>query len=722
MITNEEIKKFILEELFKKYKTKNYKEIGRGISLFFRKLKYKNKLLFNYILEDLNISNPFEFLYLVLNNVQPNKCKVCGKNAIFININSGYRLYCSGKCSKNDNDVKEKIKQTCLKRYGVTNASLSKDINKKKKETFLNKYGVDHPFKLKIVQEKFKQTCLNNYGVENPLQSNLIKEKIKQTCLNKYGVENISQVEKIKEKKKNTLLNNYGVEHSFQSDIIKNKCKETCLEKYGVDNISKTSYFKEKSRKTWLDKYGTEHPFQNEEIKEKYKQTCLGKYGSKYPLQNKEVQEKLKETCLEKYGVDNISKTSYFKEKSKKTFLNKYGVENPLQNNLIKEKIKQTCLNKYGFEYPLQNKQIQEKLKEKQRKLFYNKLINSDRLKNLVKPNFTLEEYSNTKKIYSFTCLKCSNVFESNLDNGIIPKCPICFPKKTNFSISKYENEIYNFLKENLNENEIIEQSNRDILDGLELDIYIPNKNLAIEFNGLYWHSERNGKSSNYHLNKTKNCAQKHIYLIHIFEDEWIEKQDIIKSILLNKLGKTPNRIYARKCNIKEIDNKSIFNFLDSNHLQGFINGIHFGLFYNDELVSCLTMGKPRFNKNFEYEILRFCNKNGHLVIGGFSKLFNYFINKYIPNSVITYCDLRYGVGFVYLKNNFEHIGTSSPNYYYLNENLIRLSRLNFQKHLLESKLTIFDSSLTEWENMQLNNYDRIWDCGNAVYSWKKGF
>lgn len=693
----DELRNFIFDKINERYKTKNYMEIGKSFVPFLRKLIYNNKPLFDYINEDLAKDNALEFLYLLLNDSDPVLCKVCKRKTRFRNIREGYSRYCSNQCSNKDNEVKDK-----------------------KKQTFLIRYGVNTPMQSEIVKEKYKQTCLDRYGVENPNQFDEFKNKKKQTYLQKYDVENPFQNKDIQERYKMTILKKYGVENPSQINEIKEKKKQTCMKNYQVSNPSQSDSIKEKRQNTWKLKYGDTHPLKNENIKEASKQTCLNKYGTEYVFQNEEIKKKIKQTNMERYNVENISQSDLIKNKKIQTSLEHYGVTNPIQNKDIQEKYKQTCLNKYGAEYPLQNVEIIKKLQMKQRKAFYIKLFNSNRLRNLVKPNFNLEDYINVNHKYSFTCLKCNNVFESHLDDGIIPRCLHCFPRI--IKSSKCETEIYDFLKEHLDSSDVIEKSNKTVLNGLELDIYIPNKYIAIEFNGLYWHSEISGnKKWKYHLNKTIQCKKNGIQLIHIFEDEWIEKKEIVKSILLNKIGKISNKIFARKCEIREINNESASNFLNSNHLQGFINGIHLGLYYNDELLCCLTMGKPRYNKNYEWEILRFCSKNYYNIIGGLSKLFNYFKKKNNPRTVITYVDLRYGEGKAYHKINFVYIGRTVPGYYYLNENLQRISRLQFQKHLLENKLQQFDPELTEWENMQLNNYDRIWDCGNNIYVWKNG-
>jgi len=157
-------------------------------------------------------------------------------------------------------------------------------------------------------------------------------------------------------------------------------------------------------------------------------------------------------------------------------------------------------------------------------------------------------------------------------------------------------------------------------------------------------------------------------------------------------------------------------NFYFENHLQGFINGTHLGLYYNNEFVSMITVGKPRFNPNYDLEIYRFCNKLNTSVPGSLSKLLSGITKISESKSIITYVNARYGIGTGYYKCGFKFVGTTDSGYYYMKYYNNRNSRNQFQKHLLKDKLKDFDSNLTEWQNMQLNGYDRIWDCGNFIY------
>src|SRR5690606_33425461 len=206
--------------------------------------------------------------------------------------------------------------------------------------------------------------------------------------------------------------------------------------------------------------------------------------------------------------------------------------------------------------------------------------------------------------------------------------CSYCNEKSKIFT-SEDENKLFLFICENYSG--IIKQHNRTEIVSLELDVYIRDLKLAFEFNGLYWHNEIQ-KDDNYHLMKTRYCENQGIHLIHIYEDDWKYKQDIVKSRILNLLGKS-NKIYARNCILKELDYLKTKQFLIDNHIQGFCTSkINIGLYLNNELVSLMTFGKLRRNlgnkeiKEGEFELLRFCNKLNTTVVGGADKLFKYFL------------------------------------------------------------------------------------------------
>jgi hypothetical protein len=256
--------------------------------------------------------------------------------------------------------------------------------------------------------------------------------------------------------------------------------------------------------------------------------------------------------------------------------------------------------------------------------------------------------------------------------------------------------------------------------DGIkELDIYIPDINLGIEYCGLYWHSHEVLKNKNYHKNKTKLFKNEYnINVITIFENEWKNKPDIIKSILHSKLG-VSKRIYARKTECKIISSHDAKAFHEENHIHGYVNSsLNVGLFYNSELVGCMSFAKNRFAKNKNYEITRMSFKLNHTIVGGVSKMFKFSG----LNDVTTFADLKFGEGKSYEKIGFDFIEETPPNYWYFNKNTMKLeSRIQYQKHKLKDKLAIYDEELTEYENMINNNFYRIYDCGSNKFEYKKG-
>lgn len=295
-------------------------------------------------------------------------------------------------------------------------------------------------------------------------------------------------------------------------------------------------------------------------------------------------------------------------------------------------------------------------------------------------------------------------------------------PKCNSNSISNGEKEIYEYIK-NLLPNETIIQRDRNTISPQELDIYIPSKKIAIEYDGLYWHSEIY-IDKNYHLNKTTECEKQNIQLIHIFEDEWINKNNIVKSRLKSLLGLSDNIIYARKCKAKEITNKEGKKFIENNHIQGNTTASkYYGLYFNDKLVSVMSFGKLRINlgqknrNNDVYELIRFCNKLNTNVIGGASKLLKYFITIEKPKEIISYADRRWSVGNLYEKMRFVMDHTSNPNYFYVIDN-VRKNRFNFRKDILIKKYGCKKEE-TEHEFCLKKGWNRIYDCGTKVYKLK---
>ena len=543
-----------------------------------------------------------------------------------------------------------KRKQTNTAKYGAENPFASKQIKQKIKQTNLKKYGVDNPSKSKIIKHKREQTFLKKYGAKNNLSSKEVRKKIEQTNLEKYGVKSVLELKNVRE---NGMVRKYGKPYPTQVDEIKSRIKENNLIKYGVDNPAKTEFVKNKITSTNLRKYGVKTVLELPENRKKAKQALFQKYG---------VVE-LKDLFKIKYGVDNPSKVSQFLKNRIRSFL----------DNIYEKSVKR----------------IEKELN--------------------VKALFSKEEYFGNRFSYKWQCLNCGTIFYDSIVTAKIkrPRCPVCYPPLYNKSI--YEDEIKDWLLEL--DIEVVQHKR---VDGFEADIFLPGYNLGIEFDGLYWHSEVGGKKDkNYHLNKTRLFRKNGIRLIHVFEDEWIEKQKIVKSIIRNIIGAS-KRIYARDCEVVKLNNVETDMFLIDNHIAGSaLAKYRMGLVYNGELVAALLIGKSRYNEKYDFEIIRYATLKNTIVVGGFSKL---LAHMPIKGAIVTYADLRYFEGNSYIKTGFKYLHNSQPNYYYTDYRH-RYSRVNFQKHKLKEKLDYFDPALTEWNNMRLNGWDRIWDCGNAVYA-----
>jgi len=273
--------------------------------------------------------------------------------------------------------------------------------------------------------------------------------------------------------------------------------------------------------------------------------------------------------------------------------------------------------------------------------------------------------------------------------------------------------EIQEFLKSN-NIKYIL--NDRKSIPPYEIDILVPSKNLGIEFHGLHWHSYNYLETINQkmkHHNKASLANKNNINLIQIFEHEWAYKKELVKSILINKLNLTSNRVYARNCVISSINNRDYYDFLNLNHIQGSTGSRYkFGLFYNNVLV--MVVGINKHNKH-DFELSRVATFMNHSVVGGFSKILKHF-NKRNHGTIISYCDRRYSVGNLYLSNCFNLSHITKPNYFYVRNKKV-YSRQQFQKHKLSKKLDSFDNDLSESQNMFNNGYRRAWDAGHYVFT-----
>ncbi len=550
---------------------------------------------------------------------------------------------------------------------------------------------------LKVGYDKYcSNICASRY---NKTPENIQKQ------IDSY--KNNNNKEEILKKRKNTKKEKYGDEN-YNNRI---KAKETCNEKYGVEYYSSTDECKEKIEKTCIEKFGYKSHHQSPLIKEKKRQTCLKNHNAEYPAQNKEILKRQQDTILKNNGLD-------FHKRIAIEFWKNITNEEKIN---INDKREDTCLERYGIKKFGAHKEFIERRKKSFKITLYNKIRQKLKILNLD----ILQEFDDIREDVQIKCLVCNKIYINKWYNIIsgYGRCPTCNPRN---KPSKYENEILEFIRSFnievlLGKKDLIK--NPETNRFLELDIFIPSKNIAIEFNGLYWHSEQ-FRDNKYHLMKYILCDEQDIKLIQIFEDEWMFKKEIVKNIIKNKLGilNDIKKIHARKCIIKEINSNDKNIFLENNHIQGKDQSlIKLGAFHENELVAVMTFShgnasRGTLSKDLLYwELSRFVvDMNSHIPgIGG--KLFSYFKNNFEWNKIISYCDLRYFNGNLYDKLGFKLDRIVSPDYSYMNlsSGLKRIHRYALRKKLDEPK------DIPEYILREAQGFIRIWDAGKYKFVYE---
>lgn len=517
-----------------------------------------------------------------------------------------------------------------------------------------NEHGVYNPFRDKEVQKKVHDDFNERMSSDSGFHQKVVK-KSNDTRIQRYGSlkEAYSQRDK---KNKETRLKRYGNEDYVNTDAI----RRTCEERYGVSCSLNLPEVRKKAHKTCEERYGASCYSSTDAWKEKTMGTNRRRYGAEWYSSTEEGKKKIHDRNMELYGVSTYTQTEEYSRRSKKNHT---------------DHIKEDGISAVS----------QEHLSEEMKSMLY------DRAKSIAflqsadwKINSLSERFgcSCTAVIHWLNRLDLRDYVEINTG-------------------SRYEDELFSlFGKDGF-------IRNQKILDGLEIDLYNPEKKLGIEFNGDYWHSDIN-KDRNYHFNKSRCAEEKGIHLIHIYEHEWNDPRvkPILISIIGLALGHVANRIYARKCEVREITNKEAEPFNNANHLQGHRNAqVTLGLFYQGTLVQLMSFSRTRYNRNLRgsdsWEIIRGCPGSNNQVIGGVSKLFTEFRRRYHPKSVFSYCDFNKFDGIGYERIGMRFIGYTGPDFVWLLPDRVAKRR---------------PSSHSE---MEKKAYARIWGAGSKKYLWE---
>jgi hypothetical protein len=453
---------------------------------------------------------------------------------------------------------------------------------------------------------------------------------------------------------------------------------------------------------TMIERYG-EHTSKLTETKKKIKDTLLSRHGD----ENYVNVGKRTDTMFARYNVSHALQLGENVLKKKHTQSLKYGDEN--YNN--RAQIELTNADRYGGN-PMFDESVRAKAQDSFKQSFLSRVNADERVRAL-----GLHVVDSVSGKLRTTCVKCQSSFV--IGNGSFNRslrlaedpCMVCNPRIKQWS-SRMERDLA----------EAITAMGVDVIcrhrvKNREIDIYIPSHRIGIEFNGLYWHSEIY-RDKDYHRAKKDLFAEVGIEIIHIYEDEWIKRRDIVLSVIANKIGLS-ERVHARKCTLVNLSAADAARFMEDNHMQGKVGASHrLGLMLGGVLVGCMLFGKTRAATgrtaaDGEYEMLRFCTKRGLRVTGGASRLFAEFRRQASPSRVISYASYDRSNGGMYLKLGFTLVRRTPPNYWYV-IGQDRLHRYGFRKDRLVAAGEPVE--LSEREIMLNKKIPRLFDSGSLLY------
>lgn len=435
--------------------------------------------------------------------------------------------------------------------------------------------------------------------------------------------------------------------------------------------------------------------------------SCAYKFGSKT--------ENFKKTCVSRYGVDHPMKIPETVFKIKATNIDRYGEPHPMK--WTGEKFLSAMRERYGTtvvrHIPHVHNSIIETIAQKTTEFLPERIEK-------IEEQFDVEcltDISKLGKIYRVYEIEflwrhsCGREYESGISERGIRRCPSC-SSGTNAG----EQEVADFIRGLGWE---VVQRTKSVIAPRELDIWVPEANIAIEFDGTYWHSAK-FQDKNKCLEKLEACDAKGIQLITLQEHLWVNKPNAVKNRLMSIFFKNPLRIAGRQTKVKRISSDEAKVFLATNHLQGSARStVQYGLFLGDELVSVATFAKPRWAKKFDWELIRMASKPGVTVQGGASKLISAFRKEH-SGSLISYADRCWSTGNVYRQVGFEFSHYTSPSYWWIHHHLGTYARYQTQKKKLPKLLgdlcKKFYPELSEDDNMRMAGFLPLYDRGNSVW------
>lgn len=494
-------------------------------------------------------------------------------------------------------------------------------------------------------------------------------EKAKETWKQKYGVENVAQLDSVKEKKRQTSLEHYGVEHPWLDDTVQAKRQATILANHGSTNPMQDPKVVEKAQQTNLERYGTKTPAQNDEIKHKTRAHFNDTYGVDAAMQVPQFKERYVSTSMRKYGVKYAFLSDEAREKARKTNERKYGSKYFVGTSQHAKKTTETVMKRYGVQFVGELRSLHEKAEQTMLERY------GTRYGCLVSPQ-------NQTKVSSI-----NRAFSQFLtDNGVENELEFALPEKS------YDVRVGDTLVE---------------------------INPTYTHNSLYSHFNPEGLPKDYHAERTKYANEHGYKCVHVWDwDDWNK----VLTLLTPK-----DTLYARNCDVVQVDADTASEFLECHHLQGSCRGqkVYIGLKHDGCLVAVMTFGSPRYNKNYEWELLRLCFDPKYRVVGGSERMFRHFVQTEQPESVVSYCDAAKFSGDVYVRLGMSLKSVSGPRKHWYS-----LDDRNKPRHLTDNFLRQrgYDQIFSEHKGKGTNNellvtkkgYLPVYDCGQMTFEWHK--
>lgn len=439
--------------------------------------------------------------------------------------------------------------------------------------------------------------------------------------------------------------------------------------------------------------------------------SCIEKFGTEYAAQSDTVKQHHKETCQNKYGVDNFAKSPLFNERMRSTCRERYGVDNPMQSATCKETFKTRVLAKTGYEWPMQDVTTKDKAKSTCQERYGGQGWASQKI---------YEKYKNSvKEHYGVDNPMQAQEVKQSLSDNVMSKYGVrwfCLHQKYRLASNHADSKPNKYFAQLLQDNGI-EFTREFPIDRYAYDFKIGN--ILIEVDPSPTHNSTWGVydcsplPSNYHLNKSRVAVHKGFRCIHIFD--WDDPVKVVN------LLKDRQKLFARKSTVKEVNSKEAREFINCYHIQGYArDSIRLGLYYDNELVSIMTFDKPRYNKKFDYELIRYCSSKN--VVGGAAKLFKHFLTQFSPKSVVSYCDFSKFTGNVYTELGFKLESTTiSKHWYNMKTDEHILDTLLLQRgfdQLLGNKYGKYGKGTNNSDLMRQNGFVEIYDAGQGRYTY----